>query len=198
MQFSPIIRDEIKYKKTKNLVESIDEIVIKPEENSKIPKENIEKKKKRLVIVARDKDFSIVIPKIGANAKVIENIDPYNSSEYQKALTKGVAHAKGTALPNENGNTFIFAHSSDNFYNANRYNSIFYLLNKMEKGDDIYIVYNGKVIPYKVKETKIVDKDKIEYLKNSERKKDNELTLMTCWPPGTTYKRLIVIAEKNK
>jgi sortase A len=144
-------------------------------------------------IIAVDKNFSIVIPKIGANTKVIKNVDPYNSNVYQQALSKGVAHAKGSALPNADGNTFLFAHSSDNFINANRYNSVFYLLYKLKVDDSIYLAYKGKVLEYSVLSMQYVNPENIEYL--SPTYGSNTLTLMTCWPPGTTLKRLVVIAK---
>lgn len=140
-----------------------------------------------------DIQFGIVIPKIGANAKVIANIDPFNEREYQVALTGGVAHARGTVYPGEVGNIFIFSHSSVNFYQAQRYNSIFYLLDKMNKDDEILLYYKGKTFKYKVTDKKIVDASAIQYLKSLGF--DKTVTLMTCWPPGTTFKRLLIIAK---
>lgn len=139
-----------------------------------------------------DTDFGIVVPKIGANAKVVANVDPNNEKEYQWALTKGVAHAKGTVFPGQFGNVFIFAHSAGNFYEANQFNAVFYLLDKMEKGDDIFLFYHGEKFQYQVTDKKIVDATAVEYFKN--HGKDKTVTLMTCWPAGTTLKRLIVIA----
>src|SRR5687768_8091733 len=43
--------------------------------------------------------FQISIPKINANAPVIPNVDPFNEIEYKKSLENGVAHAKGTVMP---------------------------------------------------------------------------------------------------
>jgi LPXTG-site transpeptidase (sortase) family protein len=143
-----------------------------------------------------DPAFSIIIPKINANAKVIRNVNPYNATEYQRALTKGVAHASGSANPGEPGNVFIFAHSATNWYQANQYNAVFYLLNKLEKGDSIIVYFNNIPYNYSVDEIKFVRPDEINYL--STNLLSNKLTLMTCWPPGTTLKRLIVIATKNK
>jgi LPXTG-site transpeptidase (sortase) family protein len=145
------------------------------------------------VIYPMDENFGLVIPKISANAKVIDNVDWQNSKEYQVALTKGVAHAKGTSYPGEEGNVFIFSHSGGDFYEASRYNAVFYLLNKMEKGDEIDAYYQGKKITYLVSETKIIGADEVKYLDGTPGQKT--LTLMTCWPAGTDWKRLIVIAE---
>lgn len=143
-----------------------------------------------------DFDFSIVIPKIGANTKVFKNISYTDSKIYQPVLTKGVAHALGTPLPGKKGNTFIFAHSSDNFYNANQYNAVFYLLNKLEKGDKIYLIYEKKKYTYIVTTTAIVDPTATQYLESS--KDLSQVTLMTCWPAGTTLKRLIVVGNELK
>lgn len=143
-----------------------------------------------------DKTFGIVIPKINANAKIIANVDPYNSNIYQLALTKGVAQAKGSAIPSEIGNMFLFSHSSANLLEATRYNSVFYLLSKLEKQDEIYIFYKNVKYKYVVSETKIVDAKDVSYL--NPESKVRTLTLMTCWPPGTNYKRLLVIATLSK
>jgi LPXTG-site transpeptidase (sortase) family protein len=147
------------------------------------------------VIVPVDKEFGIVIPKISANAKVIANVDPSDSKIYQKALTEGVAQASGSALPNEEGNVFIFSHSGQDILQANRYNAVFYLLGKLEPGDDVYIFYQGAEILYQVKEIKIVAASEVRYM--DRENSHSSLTLMTCWPAGTTWKRLIVIAEKK-
>ncbi len=139
-----------------------------------------------------DKNFGIVIPKIGANARIIENVDPFNSYAYEAALARGVAQAKGAAFPNQTGNMFLFSHSSANLFEATRFNSIFYLLSKLKKGDDIYIYYKDARYKYTVSDMKIVDPTDVSYL--NPKSKTKQLTLMTCWPAGTNYKRLIVIA----
>lgn len=142
-----------------------------------------------------DTSFGIVIPKIGANSKIIANVDPFNPSVYQWALTKGVAQAKGTALPYEKGNMFLFSHSATNFYEANHYNAIFYLLSKLTTDDKIYIFYKGEKYSYKVTKTQIVDPTEVAYLIN--KGTNQTLTLMTCWPPGTSLKRLLVEAVQT-
>lgn len=141
-----------------------------------------------------DNNFSIIIPKINANAKVVRNVNPYEPKEYQKALTQGVAHASGTATPNQKGNVFIFAHSATNWYQANQYNAVFYLLNKLEKGDTITLYFENIPYNYFVDEIKFIKPTEVDYLSNKQN--NSTLTLMTCWPPGTTLKRLVVVAKK--
>src|SRR3989338_9861181 len=44
-------------------------------------------------LVPQDPNFSVVIPKIGANSRVLPNIDASDDKIYLDALNKGVAHA---------------------------------------------------------------------------------------------------------
>jgi sortase A len=146
------------------------------------------------VLVPEDSNFSVVIPKIGANARIIPNVDSSNEREYSEALKHGVAQAQGTAYPGEGGHIFLFAHSTDYWWNVTSYNAVFYLLGKLIKGDDINVFYKGERFVYRVIESKIVDPSEVEYIT---RKTNKEfLTLQTCWPLGTTFKRLLVFAVR--
>lgn len=147
-------------------------------------------------IVPVDQDFGIVIPKLGANAHVIANVNPYDSRAYEYALTKGVAHAKGTSMPGDMGNMFLFAHSSENFYVAMQYNSVFYLINKLENGDEIDVYWRKTKYVYAVTGKKFVGANAVSYLTSSGV--TPTLTLMTCWPPGTNSTRLLVFGELKR
>ena len=185
--FYPVIREEVKYQLGRDGRQT--EVLTKEEsETSQVPAKE--------VLVPADEKFGILIPKISANAKVIPDVNWQDSKEYQKALTKGVAHAKGTAKPGESGNIFIFAHSGVDFYEAARYNAVFYLLNKLEKGDEIYLIRDSQKFTYSVTDKQMASGEQIEYLSGDSQKKT--VTLMTCWPPGTTWKRLIIIAEQEQ
>lgn len=145
------------------------------------------------VLVPQDPQFSVVIPKIGANARIITT-DAGNESDYLQVLKQGVAHASGTAFPGEAGHIFLFAHSTDYFWNVSTYNAVFYLLYKLGTGDEVNLFYNGQRYVYKVTGKEVIDPSQVEYLT---RKTNKEfLTLQTCWPPGTTLKRMLVFAER--
>ena len=131
----PVLNEELKYRFTQ-------------QKNSETQTVSLTKSNDKRVINPVDNDFGVVVPKIGANAKVIKDVDPFNAHTYQQALTQGVAHAKGSPVPDEFGNTFLFAHSSDNFYNANRYNSVFYLLSKLESDDIFYLTFDNQLYKY--------------------------------------------------
>jgi sortase A len=189
--FFPVIKEEAKY-----------QFLPKRDNALVVTKEEAEKKFENSIQIASDviypvdEEFGIVIPKISANAPVVPDVNWQDSSVYQRALTRGVAHASGTALPGEAGNVFIFSHSGVDFYEANRYNALFYLLNKLTPGDEVYLFYKKQKFVYKVMTQKTVAPENVEYLTGDKTKKT--LTLMTCWPAGTTLSRLIVIAEQVK
>jgi len=66
-------------------------------------------------------------------------------------------------------------------------------LNKLDKGDEDYLTYSNGRFKYRVTETKIISPEDIGYLDKKTDKKT--VTLMTCWPAGTSLKRLLVIGE---
>ncbi len=145
------------------------------------------------VLTPKDPQFDIIIPKIGANSRVMD-ADPANESQYLGVLKEAVAHATGTDFPGEGGHIFLFAHSTDYFWNVSTYNAVFYLLYKLGVGDEVDLFYKGQRYVYRVIGTQIVDPTEVQYLT---RKTNREfLTLQTCWPPGTTLKRLLVFAVR--
>lgn len=139
-------------------------------------------------------NFMLLIPKIDALAAIVPDVDPFDKEEYNKALADGIAHAKGSALPGKKGNTFLFAHSGRNFYEGIHMNVQFYLLDKIEKGDLIYIRYYSNIFTYEVSDVKRVWPEEIEYLVDQDFEY-NKLTLMSCWPAGINYQRQIVEAK---
>lgn len=147
------------------------------------------------ILTPEDPNFSVVIPKIGANARVLPNIDASDEKIYLEALKKGVAHTGGTAFPGEGGHIFLFAHSTDYFWNVGNYNAVFYLLYKLEQGDEVDLYFQGQRYVYQVVGKQIVDPSQVEYIT---RKTNKEfITLQTCWPLGTTLQRLLVFASRK-
>jgi sortase A len=135
----------------------------------------------------------IIIPKINASAPLIDNINPWNESEYRAALRRGVAVASGFAKPGESGTTFIFAHSSDSFWNITSYNAVFFRLGELRSGDLVEVTYNGQNYKYSVSHSVEVWPDEVEALT---RNSGDQLILQTCTPAGTSLKRLLVFAKR--
>lgn len=184
--FYPVLKEEVRYFFSQ---EDQKQILTKEEARVEEAAGQLES-----VIVPADEDFGVVIPKIAANSRVLADIDWHDAAVYQKALTKGVAHAEGTAKPGEEGNVFLFAHSGVDFYEAARYNAVFYLLGKLEKDDPIFLFYQGQRFEYQVREGRIIDASDTSWL--TEKSPEKRLILMTCWPAGTTWKRFIIIADQ--
>lgn len=149
---------------------------------------------KEQVLVPPDPRFSIIIPKLGATAKIWPNVDPLNEKEFLPKLQDGVAHAKGSVFPGMQGNIYLFAHSTDNFWNVGRYNAIFYLLKELQKGDKISIYFEDTRYNFVVDHSVIKDPNDVDFLIHSQIPGKEQLILQTCWPPGTTWKRLFVVA----
>lgn len=144
-------------------------------------------------IIPVSTDFGLVVEKINANAKIVENINPSDQKQYLEALKIGVAHAKGTALPGQDENIYLFSHSTDAPWNIIRYNAIFYLLRELNPGDRIIIFYKDRRYDYIVFDKKVVSPSDISYL--TADYSEEILTLQTCDPPGTLLYRLIVRAK---
>ena len=140
-------------------------------------------------------DFSIEIPKIKLVSPVIKNVDAFNEKEYRKALIKGIAQAKGSALPGQKGTIFLFGHSSDYPWNLTRYNTIFLRLGDLEKNDLVILKKDGKEYKYRVFDKKVVWPNEVKYLSQNNK---TQLILQTCTPIGTAFQRLLVFAEPAK
>ena len=145
--------------------------------------------------VLENPNFSISIPKINAYALLVDNVDPWNETEYRKALKNGVAIARGFSKPGEKGTIYLFAHSSDSPWNISSYNTVFFRLGELKTGDLIDIKYTGKSYHYQVSYRVEVWPKEVEALT---KQTSNQLILQTCTPIGTSLKRLLVFAYPVK
>lgn len=153
---------------------------------------------KEQVLVPKNSHFSIIIPKIGASVKVTPNVDPANPDEFLPVLKEGVAHAKGTVFPGMTGNTYLFAHSANNWWEAGQYNAVFYLLKDLVKGDEVIVFFEDRRYDYVVSETFLTEPDDVSLLSGAQQHEREQLILQTCWPPGTPLKRQIVVANPKE
>ncbi len=127
--------------------------------------------------------YTISIPKINIEEAVVSTIDT--------DLTKHLVNYSGTSIPAENGNAVIFGHSTlPQLFNAKDYKTIFANAYKLKNGDKIYAFVKGVKYSYKIYKIIIVDSSDSSAL---EQDYDNSyLTLVTCTPPGTIWKRLVI------
>lgn len=142
-----------------------------------------------------DSNFSINIPKISARSRVIENVNAGVEREYLAALKNGVAQAAGLSHPGEVGTTYLFAHSTNSPVNYARYNAVFYLLDKLVAGDVVELVYKDRLYKYVVRSTEVLVARDTRYL--VPQQEEEILILQTCYPPGTSWKRLVVVLDRQ-
>ncbi|MDP4038598.1 MAG: sortase [bacterium] len=134
----------------------------------------------------------IMIPKINVNAPVIYE-NSRDEGTVLLALRNGVVIYGGTALPGQKGNSVIIGHSSNDWWEPGDYKFIFALLDQVTNGDKIQINYDSKKYVYEVIDKKVVEPNNLSVLDPTP---SPVLTLITCTPPGTSWKRLIVTAKQ--
>lgn len=135
---------------------------------------------------------TIYIPKINVTAPITWNI-PNIPEKVSSGLEKGTIHLLGTALPGEVGNVFITGHSSNYLWAKGNYKSIFALIPELVIGDQIYVRYSNVTYIYKINSKTTVKPDDLSVLKQED---DSLLTIMTCWPVGTSLYRMVIVADQ--
>lgn len=109
-------------------------------------------------------------------------------------LAKSLIQYPQTALPGQLGNAVIFGHSVlPQFFNPKSYLTIFSTLYKLETGDEIAVDFDKIHYRYLVDEIYEVKPEDLSVL---EQRFDGQyLTLITCSPPGTYLRRLVIKAR---
>lgn len=135
---------------------------------------------------------TITIPKINVHAPVVYE-PSVQEAKIQRALQDGVVHYGNTAVPGQIGNTAIFGHSSNDWWEPGNYKFVFVLLDKLAPGDRFTVDYNSVRYTYEVTGSKVVEPTDLSVLKPTA---EPTLTLITCTPPGTSLRRLVVTAKQ--
>jgi sortase A len=148
----------------------------KTEENG--GKNNNEKNQKAPPVAPEDALAVIESPKIGLSAVVVRGTIPAQ-------LRKGPGWYPGTSLPGEPGNMAIAGHRST-------YGAWFRHLDRLEKGDLIYLKYQGKTFTYEVEKVFSTAKNDWSVVSKTPYP---ALTLTACHPAGSDRQRLIVRAR---
>jgi len=130
--------------------------------------------------------YHISIPKLGVDSAIVT----VGSLDLKKSLIQ----YPQTALPGQLGSPVIFGHSVlPQFFNPKSYLTIFSTLYKLKIGDDIIIDYDNIRYKYLVEEMYEVSPNDLSVLE--QRFDGRYLTLITCSPPGTYLRRLVIKAR---
>lgn len=133
---------------------------------------------------------SVIIPKINVNAPIILAQTTSNKEILDK-LQNGVVHYPESAFPGQIGSAIILGHSSAYPWYKGQYGAIFGLLNYLEANDEIIIFYQKHKYIYRVINKEVVNKN-TEMIAQNEKP---QLILISCWPVGTAWKRILIKAE---
>ncbi len=137
----------------------------------------------------------VIIPKINVEIPVDYSLTTTDEATIENALENGVVHYPSTSKPGETGNAAFFGHSSNNIFNKGKYKFAFVLLHNLVIGDTFYLTYNNKVYVYKVISTTVVEPSNVGVL-NPIPGQTATATLITCDPPGTSLRRLVVVGQQ--
>lgn len=130
--------------------------------------------------------YWLSIPKLGINQALVQ----VGGEDLKKVLI----HYPDTALPGQLGNTVIFGHSVlPQFFNPKSYLTIFSTLYQLRQGDEVFLDFDGVKYRYLVENLFEVSPGDLSVLE--QRYDGRFLTLITCSPPGTYLRRLIVKAR---
>jgi sortase A len=90
----------------------------------------------------------------------------------------------------------IFGHSTlPQLFEENNYKTIFANAYQLEVGDEIFVNLDDVHYKYTISDISVVEPTDISVL--AQDFSDSYLTLITCTPPGTVWKRLIIKAKLN-
>ena len=130
--------------------------------------------------------YTITIPKIDVmNAEV---------STTDTDLTSHMVQYNSTATPPDKGTAVVFGHSTlPQLYNPKDYTTILAKAYMLKKGDTIIVKVRDVSYLYKIFLIRIVSAEDTSVF--NARRDTSYLTLVTCTPPGTRWKRLVLEAR---
>lgn len=132
-------------------------------------------------------DYKISIPKIQIKDAEVSNRDT--------DLTKHLVQFNSDTVPPDEGNSVIFGHSTlPQLFKPGDYKTIFANAYKLGIGDLIMVNRDNHEYAYKVESVIVVDPSDTSVL--AQNFSDSFITIITCTPPGTVWKRLIIKARK--
>jgi sortase A len=155
-----------------------------------IPERIVETVRGPKAVAPESKELRLTIPGMDR----VDDVPVYDAPEsgYDRALHDGVVHVRGTGLPwQKAANVYIAGHRVG--FPGTKSNLVFWDLNTLEKGDEIYLTdSNGTRYTYKVFEKRVISPDDVSILRPTKGK--NIVSLQTCTLPDYSH-RLIVQGE---
>lgn len=143
----------------------------------------------------------VMIPKLGLDVPLIhlthKAAGDFVAGDFDTELQQGVVKYPTTPAPGESGNTLIFGHTSTERWKHNSYGTVFAKLPKLQAGDTIQVVREWELYTYSVQEIVVHEPKEVDNEFQKRQDADGEyITLMGCYPIGTSKERMMVIAKR--
>ncbi len=130
--------------------------------------------------------YNISIPRLRIENAEVGTLDTDLSSH--------LVHFPGTSIPGSKGTAVVFGHSTlPQWFNPKDYKAIFATAHTLKVGDTILTTVSNTLYTYRIYNISIIDPSNISYL--TQDYSNSYLTIVTCTPPGTTWKRLLLKAK---
>ena len=140
-------------------------------------------------VTGQTSSYSITIPKISINNAYVTTMDTN--------VDNHLVHFPGTALPTNKGTAAVFGHSTlPQLFDPTNYKTIFAKAHTLAVDDTLEVAMNNTVYTYRIINISVVDAEDTSYL--TQEYDDSYLTIITCTPPGTIWKRLIIKSKLEK
>jgi sortase A len=139
-----------------------------------------------IAIIEKLSNYYLSIPSLGIDNAYVSTTD--------NNVNLHLVHFPGTAIPPNTGNTAIFGHSTlPQWFDPRNPKAIFATLHTLKVGNIITTTVGGRLFTYKIINIRIVEADETSYL--AQDPDGSYLSIITCTPPGTTWKRLVIKAK---
>lgn len=120
--------------------------------------------------------------------------------DFDNDLKKGAVHYPGTAMPGQMGTAYVSGHSSGYIWDSSPYKTIFAGLGAVKDGTSFTLTAtqkNGKQVVFHY-----VVAGRGEYKADDQAQfantADSVVALSTCWPVGTTARRLVLYGKLSQ
>jgi sortase A len=144
---------------------------------------------KEVQIASGTSYYYLSIPKIHVENAVVSTVDT--------DVSLHMINFPGTAVPPAKGTAAVFGHSTlPSLFDPNNYKTILAMAHTLVVGDKILVTVNNMQYSYIIDNISIVDAEDTSYL--AQETDSSYLTIITCTPPGTIWKRLIIRSKLEK
>ncbi|OGZ77110.1 MAG: hypothetical protein A2280_01125 [Candidatus Staskawiczbacteria bacterium RIFOXYA12_FULL_37_10] len=140
-----------------------------------------------------EKQNTLEIPKLGISVPIIFS-QSSDTKIIMQDLDGGVVFYPGSVYPGQIGQMVILGHSAPEGWPKIKHDWVFSDLGDLNHGDEVLISLNNKQYTYAVKQKTIIARGE-NVSSGAANSNSNTLSLISCWPPGKDYQRIVVRAE---